>query len=93
MKDKYGHDLKRGDMIVYSYNGSAPVYFGRVSETQTLNDGQPGPSHQVNVVELERRGSPRRWMYERNILKVPESILASARLMGVRPIFSDEAGK
>ena len=93
MRDRHGHDLKCGDVIVYSRNGSWSVYFGRVSETQTLNDGQPGASNQVKVVELERRGSPRRWMYERNILKVPESILASARLMGVRPIFSDEAGK
>ena len=93
MKDRYGRALSAGDVVLFAMASSGGIQFGRVSESQLLNNGMRPYGDSIKVVQLEHKALPRKWVARRLVVKVEESLLASARLMGVRPVFSDEAGK
>lgn len=93
MKDKYGQPLKGGDVVLFATSTQCGIRFGRVSETQLLEDGRKGYRRTVKIVNLESKSLARRWVKDGLVVRVEESLLAAARLIGERKIFSDQEGK
>lgn len=93
MKDKYGQPLKGGDVVLFGTLTQGGIRLGRVSETQLCEDGRKGYRGAVKIVNLESESLLRRWVREGLVVRVEESLLAAARLIGARQIFSDQEGK
>lgn len=93
MKDRYRRELHVGDVVLFGMATSGGIAFGRVSETQLFNNGRKPYGNKVRIIQLERKSLPRRWVAERLLVKAEESLLAAVRLIGTRPIFSDQEVK
>lgn len=89
MTDKYGRELKAGDPVLIVKVNTGGVFFGMVSKSQEMLNGKPN-GNMIKVVELEVSGTPRLWVVSSRVVRVEESMLATARLIGKRRIYSDE---
>lgn len=93
MKDKYGQPLKGGDVVLFAMSTKGGIHLGRVSEAQLLKNKHKNYNRTVKIVNLECESLPRRWVKEGLVVRVEESLLAAARLIGECKIFSDQEGK
>lgn len=86
MVDNYGVPIRPGDLIVY--RAGQALRIGRVNERQVTHAGKTY-HNQVLIQPLEQRAKVI-WRYIRDVVRVHESTLTLAKLMG-RKGFVEEA--